>query len=742
MSSITSIRDKSRWPQWLAGGLLALSLVGPSWAATTATARGYGLNATASVAGIGLGLPLADTGIQTAPPNFNALQSLATASVSAGALLSVNAGVLTGTAQSALAQNTVAATGGVANLNLTLLGVGGVGVLGVASDAVSSSTSVTCAAGVPVATQSSSIANLRVNGLLGSIVVPVNPGPNTVIGVPGVASITLNEQIALGGSFATNAIHININVAGLITADIAIGHSQAAMPNCAAAPGSVSINVPNITPANQSSVPVAGNCTVGGGGVVISAVPAINPATVTAVCQSNGTYAALANASAVPDGSVTFTATQDSVTASTTVTKTTPTGTPPTVTIAAAANITSANQAAYTLSGTCSVNGQAVVVTAGGAAVASVTCAAGAWSATGLNVSALPEGVVVFVATHTDGSGNSASASTQTLKDTVAPVVVISTYPPANAANVSSYSTSGTCTAGDGAVTVSFNGGLTQVVACNSGLWTVPSVDLSSLPEGTFTISAQQTDAAGNTGVTTRAVLKDTVAPTVTVTAPAEINAGNQASYSVSGTCTVGDGPVTVVIGGLLSVVPCSGAGTWTVSGVNVAALPAGPVNITATQTDAAGNAGTGTGTANKTTPSSGDTTPPVVTVTAPPIDAGNQGSYQPSGTCTAGDGAVSVVIGTIPVTAVCTPGGTWVAPPTDVSSLPQGQVTVSASQTDAAGNTGSATAVTTKATPPSGGVVGVPAGGALAGWLLLLTGVVALGRRQRRGQVRQGGLK
>ena len=293
---------------------------------------------------------------------------------------------------------------------------------------------------------------------------------------------------------------------------------------------------------------------------------------------------------------------------------------------------------------------------------------------------------------------------------------------------------SGTCTTGDSNVSVTFNGGAATTTACTGGSWSL-TTSVSALPDGTVNIVATQSDAFGNSGQDTRATPKDTTPPTVTVTAPAVIDASNQGSYSVSGTCTSGDGQVSVNIGTFATVVPCTG-GNWTVTGANVGGLPQGPVTITATQTDAAGNTGSGTGNTNKTTAGNGDTTPPVVTVVAPPIGPGNQGGYSPSGTCTAGDGQVTVTIGSPPtqvtVTATCTGAGTWTAPPSDVSHLPQGPVIVTGSQTDAAGNTGTGTATTTKSTP-GGAVTAVPVGGAWAALALLATGALGLRRRRRQ---------
>jgi hypothetical protein len=64
---------------------------------------------------------------------------------------------------------------------------------------------------------------------------PLNPPPNTIIdlsqlGIVG-ATLILNEQTFTGdgvnmGSLTSNAVHLTLNVAGLITADVVIAHSE------------------------------------------------------------------------------------------------------------------------------------------------------------------------------------------------------------------------------------------------------------------------------------------------------------------------------------------------------------------------------------------------------------------------------------------------------------------------------------------------------------------------------------
>ncbi len=723
----------------------AIGASGSAVAATSASGQGYGLNVTANILGLGLGVPVANTGQRTAPPNFNASQSAVSANVSAGALLTVNTGVVNGAAQSALAMNTVSASGGVNGLNLGLVNAAliPVSILGVTADTVGSNVQVSCVGGNPVATGTSTLTNLQIRGLLGPISVPANPAPNTGLSVLGVASITLNEQLPSANKLIVNALHISIDVLGLIKADVVVGHSEASMPNCAAAPGSVSISVPPINTSNQAAVPVTGQCTAGGGLVQIATNPVGGSASAT--CSPSGTYSTTVNATALLDGTITFIATQDAVSANTQVSKNTAVATPVVTVNTPPPVIAKANAAQYGATppvfGTCTSSAGSVSVTVGGVPASPVACNSGAWTLAPqtMNVSSLADGNVEIRAQQ--GTGQGAAFA---IKDTTAPAVAITTAPSINAANVASYTFGGSCSEHGAPVNISLASPAQAVTStCTGGSWSVTR-NMSGLNEGNVTITAAQTDIYGNTTTppASRTVLKDVTPPVVTVNSPAVINAGNQNSYNVSGACTAGDGPVSVTIGSLPRSAPCTGStgnsGTWSIAGIGVSGLPQGSVQITAKQTDAAGNQGTGQAVANKTTPAGNDTTPPVVTVIAPPIDENNQNGYQPSGTCEAGASDVTVVIGAglpgaVTVMVPCKPNGTWTAPPTDVSGLPLGPITLIGSQTDSSNNTGTGQAQTTKSTLPGDGafLTPVPVGGLWAGLLLLVSGLGFLRRRK-----------
>ena len=186
------------------------------------------------------------------------------------------------------------------------------------------------------------------------------------------------------------------------------------------------------------------------------------------------------------------------------------------------------------------------------------------------------------------------------------------TFPFLTNANVTSIG--GACTSGDGAVGVSITGIATQAgsAPCSAGAWTYTTSPALSASGG-YTVTATQTDAAGNSGTSGGKTLTiDQVAPVVSVIAPASGSSTNDTTPTLSGSCTTGDGNVTVVVKQgattVQTLTPTCTTGTWTTTAT---ALAQNAYTVTASQTDAAGN--TGTSAANSFTI---DTTAPVVTLT------------------------------------------------------------------------------------------------------------------------------
>ena len=183
---------------------------------------------------------------------------------------------------------------------------------------------------------------------------------------------------------------------------------------------------------------------------------------------------------------------------------------------------------------------------------------------------------------------------------------------------------SGTVTSANGqTVTVTLLTGnstaATLTTIASAGAWSlnVPTDTLSGLPEGTITVRSAVSNSAGTAATpATGSFIKDTDAPTLTITTPFSgdgyVNKNEAAgSLLISGTSSGASGqPVTVSVGGVNRSATVNG-NTWslTLSSAQVNALAEGSVAIIASVSDAAGNPTTSSANFTK------DTLPPSYTV-------------------------------------------------------------------------------------------------------------------------------
>lgn len=363
----------------------------------------------------------------------------------------------------------------------------------------------------------------------------------------------------------------------------------------------------------------------------------------------------------------------------------------PTVAIDTYPLINNSNKAAYTVDGTCSENGRIVTVTIG-AVTATTTCTALAWS-TIMDVTSVPDSASrTITAVHTNSGGNNDTETRTVIKDTTNPTVAITNYPSINNANNASYTVSGTCSENSRTVSVSI-GGIGATPACNSLLWTT-TVNASALSDGSVTITADHTDAAGNSATqATRSVVKDVSIPSVAISSSPVINNTNKNAYTLSGTCSETGGSVVVNVGATSSTVSCLLL-NWTAT-LNVSTNGDSPVLlITANHSDAAGNSAT-----QASTLVVKDTVDPVVTITsANLINNANKSAYTVSGACSENTRIVSVDVGGVTSTPTCT-SSAWTATLDVTAIADSGSVSVTASQTDTALNSGLASTTVVKNT-------------------------------------------
>jgi hypothetical protein len=333
---------------------------------------------------------------------------------------------------------------------------------------------------------------------------------------------------------------------------------------------------------------------------------------------------------------------------------------------------------------------------------------AGAWTATGLNLTSLNQGTVTYTAKATDAAGNIGSTVTVTsIKDTLAPAAPTITAPTyVNAANAANVPVNGTAEAGAAVTLLVTDAGtahtVSQTATAGGGAWSTTGLNLTSLNDGAVTYTATATDAAGNTG-TSAAVTKtkDTLAPGLpAISVPVFVNAANVANVPVSGTAEPGTTvTLTVTDPGtahtVSQTVTASGAGAWSPTALNLTTLNQGTVTYNVTATDAAGNAS-----AIATTTNTKDTVSATPVVTPPSsVNAANVANIVVTGTSDAGASVTLTVtdagsVHSISPTFIATGSGTW-STTLDLSAFDDGTISYSARGTDPAGNISAAGAAT-----------------------------------------------
>ena len=351
-------------------------------------------------------------------------------------------------------------------------------------------------------------------------------------------------------------------------------------------------------------------------------------------------------------------------------------------------------QGSYTLDGTCSERGRKVSVAIGSDGVQDIPCSSdGEWTLTPRN--GLAEESFTLAITQDDAAGNTTTLSLTLVKDITAPVFVFDSNLDINAANELEYYVSGTCEE-DGTVTVGV-GGLsgTKLATCSGGTWRSSAFDTGGLVSPSqVELSASMVDLAGNPGtVVNKVVQKDTSNRAVQITPPVPINGGNAANYPVRGNCSNHQGEVTVTVGGKTpSTQPSCTERTWSTTVDTSGVADGSAIVISATF-------GTGDDLASDEKTVLKDVKVPAVAITSPAsgsfINAGDPGTLAISGTCD--DGTAEIRFSHNLGTATC--DGANFSASLDVSLLSEGELALTASIADPAGNTASAEVLLTKDT-------------------------------------------
>ena len=291
------------------------------------------------------------------------------------------------------------------------------------------------------------------------------------------------------------------------------------------------------------------------------------------------------------------------------------------------------------------------------------------WTLTVPSVDVLAEGRYSVTAKVTDGAGNATSDSTngELIIDTTAPATPVVT---SQTTNDPVPVISGKATVGSGeTLTVVVNGATYSNVTVTGGVWSVDtgSASVSSGTLGSFvdgqsySVTATVTDSAGNaTSDTTNGELViDTTAPT----APTVVSqTTNDTTPVITGTATLGNGESLTIA--LNSQTYTAGDGhlsynniahTWTLTIPPEDVLAEGIYSVTATVTDAAGNATSDSTSSELVIDTTAPKAPTVVSQTT------NDTTPLITGTATVGSAeTLSVVVNGATYSNVTVTGGVW----------------------------------------------------------------------------------
>ena len=373
------------------------------------------------------------------------------------------------------------------------------------------------------------------------------------------------------------------------------------------------------------------------------------------------------------------------------------------------------NDTTLTLEGTSAADAT-VQIYRGAVSIGTTTAdGSGNWSFT---TAELADGSYIFHARATAPLSSISTYSEQfdVTVDATAPVVTISD--PVYGDNIVSASSDGALTvsgtaSGGQQVFVTFRDGsgatVTGTAAVNGGgAWTLTNADISALDNGTITIEAYATDAAGNQSDTvTHDIVLDNVAPAAPVITGFSDDTGTTANSTSDTTLTftgTADANATVQLfrgGGIVGTTTADGSGNWTIT---TGELSEGYASYEARALDAAGNSSAWSNDLYINI----DTTPPATPViTAFSNDSGVQGDGLTNDatltlTGTGAPGSTIVIYdGGVELGTTFVAGGTWSF---TTATLTDEEHSFTAAARDGAGNESAETAafdVTIDATRP-----------------------------------------
>jgi len=302
----------------------------------------------------------------------------------------------------------------------------------------------------------------------------------------------------------------------------------------------------------------------------------------------------------------------------------------------------------------------------------------------------LAEGSYTVVAEVTDGAGNTGSDSeTGGVVDTTSPAIDVAEQGIGNDATPTISGTTDQPVGSTVSITVTDNAGNIQTLTATVQGDGSFSVDVpATLAEGTYTVQATVVDEAGNTASDAETGVIDTISPVITLDEPGTVS---DSTPTISGTVDLPQGStvqITVVdSAGNIQVFSALVAAGGVFSADVPTAMAEGNFTVSATATDSAGN--------STTDKEAGVVDTLVPTLTIDVADATNDATPLITGTTDEPAGSVVTILvtdsagATQTLSAVVQADGSFSISPG--TNLAEGDFTVSATISDEAGNTATA---------------------------------------------------
>jgi len=332
----------------------------------------------------------------------------------------------------------------------------------------------------------------------------------------------------------------------------------------------------------------------------------------------------------------------------------------------------------------------------------------GTWTSLPLANNLFPEGSATVVVTVDGLTTSPASTTTTVLVDRTDPVLTINTFAGNDILNISEAASaqiiSGTVSDSEvgRTVTVTLNGKTYSAVVQAGGLWStsVPAIDLQALGQASNTITASLTDAAGNVGTVSHAIVVDTQAPLIQLDALLGDNVINAVELAagplLTGTVTGAPGQTITVYTGdqralATGTIGSDGKFSLQLDPTILGSLLDGTLLFGVRVSDANGNTTEATLTVNKVVNAALNLVVDSVfgdgflnaldTTVAQTISGTAAGAL---------GGTVSVVVNGTTITSTVGQDGKWtlVVPPNVLGGLTNGDIGLNVVVTDSAGNT------------------------------------------------------